>query len=48
MAYDVSATPLRQIFHLFLAIIVQFNRIGKAEAAIIAAAAATTDSLARS
>ncbi len=48
MAYDASATPLRRIFPQFLAIIVQFYGAGKAAAAIIAAPAATADSLARS
>ncbi len=43
MAYDVSATPLRQIFPQFLAMIVQFYEAGKAAAVIIAAAAATAD-----
>ncbi len=46
MAYDASATPLRQIFPQFLAMIVQFYGAGKAAAAIIAAPAATADSLA--
>ncbi len=48
MAYDASATPLRRIFHQFLAMIVQFYRAGKAAAAIIAAPAETADSLTRS
>jgi hypothetical protein len=48
MAYDVSATPLRWIFPQYLAMIVQFYGAGKAAAAIIAAAAANTDRLARS
>ena len=48
MAYGVSATPLRQIFPQFLAMIVQFYGAGKAAAAIIAAPTATADSLTRS
>jgi hypothetical protein len=48
MEYDVSATPLWQIFPQFLAMIVQFYGAGKATAAIIAAATAVSDSLARS
>ncbi len=48
MACDASATPLRRIFPQFLAMIVQFYGAGKATAAIIAARAATADSLARS
>ncbi len=48
MAYDASATPLRRIFPQFLAMIVQFYGAGKATAAIIAARAATADSLTRS
>jgi hypothetical protein len=48
MAYGVSATPLWRIFPQFLAIIVQFYGAGKAAAAIIAAAVATADRLARS
>ncbi len=48
MAYDVSAAPLQRIFPQFLAIIVQFYGVGKMAAAIIAAAAVTADSLARS
>ncbi len=48
MAYDASVTPLRRIFPQSLAMIVQFYGAGKATAAIIAAAAATADSLARS
>jgi hypothetical protein len=48
MAYDVSVTPLRRIFRQFLVMIVQFYGAGKAAAAIIAAAAATADRLARS
>jgi hypothetical protein len=48
MAYDVSATPLRRIFPQFLAMILLFYGAGKAASAIIAAATATADSLARS
>ncbi len=48
MANDASATPLPRIFPQFLAMIVQFYRAGKAAAAIVAAPAATADSLARS
>ncbi len=48
MAYGASATPLRRIFDQFLAMIVQFYGAGKAAAAIIAAPAATADSLTRS
>ncbi len=48
VAYVVSATPLRRIFPQFPAMFVQFYGDGKVAAAIIAAAAATADSLARS
>ncbi len=48
MAYDASTTPLRRIFPQFLAMNVQFYGGGKAAAGIIAAPAATADSLARS
>ncbi len=48
MAYDASVTLLRRIFPQFLAMIVQFYGPDKAAAAIIAAPAATADSLTRS
>jgi purine nucleoside permease len=41
----MSATPLQRIFPQFLAMIAQFYGTGKAATAIIAAAAATADSL---
>ena len=48
MAYDASAIPLQRIFPQFLVMIVQFYGARKVAAAIIAAPAATADSLARS
>ncbi len=48
LAYDASAAPQRLIFPQYLSMIVQFYGAGKAAAAIIAAPAATADSLTRS